>query len=133
MRLLLQILGSLSLVTGVVGIFVPVLPTTPFLLLAAACYARSSVRFYNYLMNQKQLGPYIRSWRRDGTVPLRAKIMAISLIVITIGSSIWWFIPLLPVKVLVGAIGVAVIIYLIRLPTKPSSGAPKRGTTSTAG
>jgi len=60
-RFILTIVGTISLVFGVIGIFLPILPTTPFLLLAAACYARSSERFYNKLMNNKWFGNYIKN------------------------------------------------------------------------
>lgn len=117
-RRLLILAGTISLALGILGIFLPILPTTPFLLLAAACYARASVTFYNWLMNNRFFGKYIRDWRIHKAIPLRAKIVAISLIIITMGSSIWFAIPLLPVKILVGLIGLAVIIYLLRMPTR---------------
>lgn len=117
-RYILIILGSISLALGILGIFLPVLPTTPFLLLSAACYARASRLFYNWLMNNRFFGQYIRDWRVHKSIPLRAKIFAIALIIITMGTSIIFFIPILAVKILVSLIGLAVIIYLIRIPTK---------------
>lgn len=116
-RHLLAIAGTFSLGLGIVGIFLPLLPTTPFLLLAAICYANSSEKFYNWLMNHRFFGSYIRNWRRYGAIPLKAKIVAIVLIVVTIGSSIVFVIPLLGVKILLGCIGLAVIVYLLRMPT----------------
>lgn len=62
-RILLIVCGTLSLALGILGIFLPVLPTTPFLLLAAACYARSSKRFYHWLMNTPWCGEYIHNYR----------------------------------------------------------------------
>jgi len=117
LRALLMIAGSLALALGVIGIFLPLLPTTPFLLLAAACYARSSTRFYNWLLGNRFFGAYIRLWRDEGRVPRRAKITAVALIVVTLGAAIVWFVPLLPVKLLLAAIGLAVIVYLLRLPS----------------
>ncbi len=102
----------------------PGLPTTPFLLLSAACYARSSVRFYNWLMNQRLLGPYIRAWRENGTVPLRVKLFASLLIALTIGTTVVFFIPIFAVQILVTAIGIAVIIYISRLPSAPAGRTP---------
>ena len=64
-RYLLMAVGWVSVVLGVIGIFLPVLPTTPFLLLAAACFARSSPRFYQWLINHRQLGPWIRDYRSE--------------------------------------------------------------------
>ena len=80
MKYLLIILGSLSLALGVIGIFLPVLPTTPFLLLSAALYVRSSEKLYQWLINQKYLGTYIRNFREHHAIPLRAKIISITMI-----------------------------------------------------
>ena len=77
-------LGILSCALGVIGIFVPLLPTTPFLLLSAALFFRSSPRLYNRLLNHPQLGPYIRNFREHKAIPLRVKIISVSLVWITI-------------------------------------------------
>ena len=96
MKYLLIILGSLSLALGIIGIILPVLPTTPFLLLAAALYIRSSEKLYLWLINQKYLGTYIRNFREYKAIPLRAKIISISLIWLTLiyctltVSHLWW-------------------------------------------
>ena len=84
MRLLLTILGSVALVLGVVGIFLPLLPTTPFLLLAAALYFRSSPRLYDWLLTHPCLGPYIKNFREHKAIPLRVKIVSVSLVWITL-------------------------------------------------
>ena len=76
-------IGFLSLALGVAGIFLPVLPTTPFLLLSAALFFRSSPRAYQWLLNHKLLGPYIRDFRESRAIPLRAKILALSLLWLT--------------------------------------------------
>ncbi|EMF81217.1 PF04304 family protein [Leptospira weilii serovar Topaz str. LT2116] len=72
-------------------------------------------------MNNRYFGSYIRDWRIHKTIPLRAKIIAISMIFLTIGTSVFFFIPLLAVKILVSLIGILVVIYLIRVPTKSKS------------
>lgn len=72
--------GTLSCVLGIIGIFVPVLPTTPFLLLAAALYFRSSAKMYGLLMNHKTLGPYIKNFREHKSIPLRVKIISVVLV-----------------------------------------------------
>ena len=74
MKYVYLFIGSLSLILGVIGIFLPILPTTPFLLLSAALFFRSSPRAYDWLLTHKYLGPYIRSFREDRMIPLRAKI-----------------------------------------------------------
>jgi len=81
-RYLLIISGTIFLGFGIIGIFLPILPTTPFLLLAAACYARSSKRFYNWLMNNRWFGNYIKNYRDGRGVPLKFKIFTIFLSII---------------------------------------------------
>ena len=76
-------IGSLSLILGVIGIFLPILPTTPFLLLSAALFFRSSPRAYDWLLTHIYLGPYIRSFRDDRMIPLRDKSISISLLWLT--------------------------------------------------
>ena len=73
---------------GILGAFLPVLPTTPFMLLAAACYARASTRFYNGLLNNRAFGPTIREWRRYRSIPYRTKWTAIGLMAVTLTASI---------------------------------------------
>ena len=84
MKYLLIILGSISLALGVIGIFLPLLPTTPLLLLAAALYVRSSEKLYLWLIHQKYLGSYIRNFREHKAIPLRAKIVSVSMVWITL-------------------------------------------------
>ena len=74
----------MALVLGIVGIFLPVLPTTPFLLLAAALYLRSSQRLYEWLMSHKHLGPYIKNFRENKAIPLRVKIVSVTLVWVTL-------------------------------------------------
>jgi len=84
MKYLLILLGSICLVLGVIGIFLPLLPTTPFLLLSAALYVRSSEMLYQWLIHQKHLGNYIRNFREYKAIPLRAKIISTSMVWITL-------------------------------------------------
>lgn len=96
MRLFLIILGCLSLVLGIVGIFLPLLPTTPLLLLAAWCFVHSSQRLYDWLINHPRMGEYIRNFREHKAIPLRVKIISVSLVWLTIGYcvvaiiDVWW-------------------------------------------
>ncbi|MDH0749240.1 YbaN family protein [Pseudomonas sp. GD03842] len=110
-RLLLLGIGWLSIALGVIGIFLPVLPTTPFLLLAAACFARSSPRFYQWLVNHPRLGPWIRGYLSGNGMPLKAKVYAIGLMWVSIGVSCW-LVPSIWARVfmLVSAVGVTVFI-----------------------
>ena len=96
-----MILGSVALALGVVGIFLPLLPTTPFLLLAAALYLKGSPQLYEWLINHPRLGEYIRNFREYRAIPLRAKIVSVALLWLTIGYCIlsvvdeWWWAQLL--------------------------------------
>ncbi len=84
MKVLLIILGSVSLGLGVVGIFLPLLPTTPFLLLAAALYFRGSPRLYDWLIAHPHLGTYIRNFRENNAIPLRIKVVSVTLVWVTL-------------------------------------------------
>ena len=116
-RWLWIIAGSISLALGIIGIFLPLLPTTPFLLLTAACYARGSSRLYNWLLNNKMFGKYIRNYREGKGIPARSKALAITLLWLTIGFSIFYVIPILIVRIVLLAIAIVVSIYIISLPT----------------
>lgn len=92
MKILLAILGGVAFGLGVVGIFVPLLPTTPFLLLAAALWVRSSPRLYAWLLSHRRLGSYIRNFRENRAIPLRAKVLSLALMW---GTMLWCiFVPL---------------------------------------
>ncbi len=111
-------IGTISLGLGIVGIFVPLLPTTPFLLLTAALYFKSSEKLYNRLMSHKKLGPYIADFRIHKSIPLKTKIIAISLLWITILYSAICVIPLVIVKIVLLIIAIAVTIHILSFKTK---------------
>ena len=114
-RYMLIIAGTIFLGFGIIGIFLPILPTTPFLLLAAACYARSSQRFYNWLMNNKWFGNYIKNYREGRGVPLKFKIFTISLLWITILFSIYYVIDNFWVEIILFMIAVGVTTHIITI------------------
>ena len=113
------VLGLLFTGLGFVGAFLPLMPTTVFLLIAAFFFARSSPRFYAWLLNNRMFGSLIRDWRAGLGMPLRAKILAVTLITLTTGSSIL-IVPVLWVRLLLACVGVGVSTYLITRPTKKS-------------
>lgn len=116
-RTLLMAGGTLFVALGLVGILVPVLPTTPFLLLAAVCYAKSSRRFYEWLMTNRVCGSYIRNYREGRGIPLAHKIVSISLLWLTLGYaagfvvSQWWL------KLILLGIAAGVTLHLVRVKT----------------
>ncbi|MBE0575897.1 MAG: YbaN family protein [Desulfuromonadales bacterium] len=116
LRLALIIVGLACTVLALLGIFMPLLPTVPLLLLAAACFARSSERIHGWLLGHPHLGPLILNFQNGQGMPLRAKVSAIALVWVTIPVSVLFFIPLLWVKVSLIVIGLSVTIYLLRMP-----------------
>lgn len=111
-KVLLISLGVFFIGLGTVGIFVPVLPTTPFILVAAALFARSSERFYKWLIGNKVFGRYIKDYREGKGVPLRVKTSAILILWITISLSIIFGVDLLPVRILLVLVGIGVSIHI---------------------
>ena len=104
--------GTLSLILGVVGIFVPLLPTTPFLLLTAALSFKSSPRLYDWLLRNRYLGIYIRNFREYKAIPLRAKIVSVVLLWATIGYCVLAVVEALWLRLLLAAIVVGVTIHI---------------------
>ncbi|MBL7986837.1 MAG: YbaN family protein [Chlorobi bacterium] len=88
-KILYNVLGTLFVGLGVAGIFLPLVPTTPFLLLASACYIRGSKRLHDWLMNHRHLGPYIRNIKERRGMPMRGKVITIAVLWISIGFSIY--------------------------------------------
>jgi len=118
MRWLLLGVGWLFVVLGVAGALLPVLPTTPFILLAAACFARSSERFYAWLLDNRVFGPLIRDWRAHRAMPRRAKWVAITAIVVAIGSSASFAVEAAWARGSLAATGVALVAFLLRIPNR---------------
>ena len=115
-RRLLILSGTVSTGLGIIGIFIPVLPTTPFLLLAAACYMRSSERFYRWLLNNRLFGAYISNYIKGKGMPLKIKVATILLLWITIGITATFGVQNIAIRIalVLIAIGVTVHISLIR-------------------
>ena len=117
-RKLLIVAGTASTAIGIVGIFIPILPTTPFLLLAAACYIRSSERFYRWLLNNRLCGTYIRNYIEHKGMPLKTKLFTISLLWVTIGISVCLATQDLVVRIVLVLIAVGVTIHIILIRAK---------------
>lgn len=101
---------------GIVGVFLPLLPTTPFLLLAAACFVRSSPRMHARLVAHPRLGPFLEQWRRERSIPLAAKRRAYALVVLCFAVSIA-LAPVFWVRVGLGLLGLGLLVFLSRLRT----------------
>jgi len=109
--------GSLCVALGVVGMFLPVLPTTPFLLLAAVCYARSSKRLYHWLLTNRWFGAYIRNYREGRGIPRMQKALTLLLLWLTIGSTVIFGVTLWWVRLMLIGIASGVTIHILRIPT----------------
>ena len=120
-RPLLIALGWSFVALGFVGIFLPLLPTTPFVLLALWCFARSSKRFHDWLYNHPRLGPLARDWREYGVVPLRAKLLSVTMMALSLGYLIHagmdW-----RILAVVGATLTVVATWLVSRPSRPPGG-----------
>ena len=111
------VLGTIFLGLGAVGIVVPILPTTPFLLLSAACYLRGSERMHRWLLNNKLFGGYIRNYRDGKGMSARGKIFTLSLLWITILYSAFFFVTSAVIQAVLLAVCIGVTIHLVRIPT----------------
>lgn len=125
-RSLLITAGTACVVLGVVGIFMPILPTTPFLLLAAACYARSSSRLYHWLLNNRWFGEYLKNYREGRGLPLRLKILTIMTLGTTIGSTALFAVSSLWGRVVLFLIMAGVTVHLIMIKTSTGAPSPQR-------
>ncbi|KFI24878.1 membrane protein [Paenirhodobacter enshiensis] len=116
MRVLFLALGGMFVLLGFVGAFLPVLPTVPFLILAAGCFARSSERLENWLLSHRHFGPLLSDWRERGAIPRRAKLLALA------GSGagfvlfVWGRAPGWPLGLAVGAVIAGAMLYVFSRP-----------------
>ena len=112
------------------GAVLPLLPTTIFLLLAAACFARGSERFYDWLLGHRHFGPMVRDWQAHRTIPRRAKRKALLLILLTFTVTIGFFLGATWLRLVVGAVGLAVFTFVARLPESESRPRPEPEATN---
>jgi uncharacterized protein len=120
-RPLFLILGLLFVGVGVIGVVVPLLPTTIFLIFAAGCFARSSPRLERWLMEHPRFGPLLSAWRRHGAIPPRAKALACAGIAFGYGVFLWKAHPALWAALLVAAILAAVASFILSRPSGPAT------------
>lgn len=124
LRLALIIVGWFSVAAGVAGLFLPIVPTVPFLLLAVACFARSSRRFHDWLVEHAYLGPLVRDYLNGAGIPRKAKAMAIGMVWVSFPTSTFLFVRTAWLKVLLIFVALCITVYLVSLPTaKPDNDA----------
>ncbi len=116
-RVFLFLVGIISLLLGLLGILLPGLPTTPFLLLSAACFMRSSERAYNMMLQNKITGPFIRDYREKKAIPLKSKIIGVALLWLSIGFTVLFVLPMMWVKLLLVVIAVLVTLFILKIKT----------------
>ena len=115
---LLIIAGTLSTTIGIIGIVVPILPTTPFLLLAAACYLRSSERFYHWLLNNRLFGTYIGDYLAGRGMPLKTKVFTLLLMWLAVGISASIVTQNLALRIILVLLAVGVTLHIIMIKRK---------------
>ena len=128
MRAFFVVLGTVFLGLGALGLVLPVLPTTPFVLLAAACYLRASTRLHQWLVSSRTFGPTIVAWQEHRAIPPRAKAIAIVMVILAFVVSIVFVIEHLLVRVGLAVLGAVLVVWLARRPSfvpPPADAAPQ--------
>jgi uncharacterized membrane protein YbaN (DUF454 family) len=115
MKILLNVIGIIAVVLAILGIFLPLLPTTPFLLLASACFIRGSARLHRWLLNNPLFGEYLRNIEEKKGIPLKSKVITLVLLWASLGFSIYTVSPLL--KGMLVAIGIGVSVWILHMKT----------------
>lgn len=110
--------GHLFLIIGIIGVFLPVLPTTPFLLLSAYFYSKSSARIHNWMMNHKRLGPPLKDWQDNGVIGIKAKIFASVMILYVVGIRFPKLDINLYAKILASTILLLVLLFVVTRPSQ---------------
>lgn len=116
MKILLNIIGSIAVILAILGVFLPLLPTTPFLLLASACYMRGSERLHRWLLNNRLFGEYLRNIENKRGMPLRGKIITLAVLWASMSYSIY-IVKAVFLKGMLVAIGIGVTIMILRMKT----------------
>ena len=116
-KVLLIIAGTFSIILGIIGIFLPLLPTTPFLLLAAALYSKSSDKFYNWLISNRLLGSFIKNYRDGKGISFQAKFISLTSLWLVMGATIIYAVEEIWLKIGLLIIAISVTIHLLRFPT----------------
>lgn len=127
LRWILIAVGWFSVVAGVLGLFLPLIPTVPFLLLAVACFARSSRKFHDWLVEHNHLGPLLKDYLHGHGIPRRAKFLAIGMVWVSFPTSTFLFADALWLKIVLMSCAVGITVYLLSLPTRYPGGEKEGG------
>ncbi|WP_207063155.1 YbaN family protein [Motiliproteus sp. SC1-56] len=120
-RLLYISLGFLCLLLGLVGVVLPLLPTTPFVILAAFCFSRGSDRLHRLLLNHRLFGPLIRQWEAHGVIPLRIKWLSTTMMLLMVGYPVLFKSLPLWADVGMGGVVLLALAYIWSRPSRPST------------
>jgi hypothetical protein len=112
-------LGHLSLFVGFIGVFLPLLPTTPLVILAAFCYSKGSERLHQWILQQRTFGPLVREWRAHGVIRPRAKALSTALMLLTFSYPLVFGDLHWAIKLLVAAIGLSTLSFILSRPSRP--------------
>ena len=121
------VVGILALAIGVIGIFLPLLPTAPLIILAAACFARAYRPFHEWLLAHRWFGPMLREWYHHRSVRYRTKLLAIAMMLVSFTGTIVFIVRPVWAKILLAVFALAVAVLIYRLPSRdgpPNSGSP---------
>jgi uncharacterized membrane protein YbaN (DUF454 family) len=117
LRLVLQLFGTLCVIAGIIGVFVPLWPTTIFMILALWAFARSSPRLHNWLLTHRRFGPPLQAWERHGAIPAWAKLLA----VVSLGVSLAILAFTLHSHLVVGIVAAFFAILILYILTRPNA------------
>ena len=116
LRILLICAGFISVILGIIGAALPVLPTTPFLILAAICFSYSSEKFFNKIISNKYFGKNVKDYLEGRGIPLKAKVAAVSVLWLSIGLSTY-FIDILWVRILLPSLAAFITWFILKEPS----------------
>ncbi len=119
-RVLFLTLGIITTILALIGVFLPLLPTTPFLLLSAYFFSNSSETLHRWLLNHGIFGPIIRDWQKHKIIRTRAKIISTIMIIILFGYTLGFVNVILPIKIVVTLIGISVLTFILTRPSEPT-------------